>query len=140
MAAAAQIPELWLEETGHPSRSLMPVCLSHPLPSMGIALPPSLLSFPSPSYWKVLEKALPVSRSRRSAPCPRPHAHTPSPPHLSVSLLPRGVSIPPFLPRPGPRLLIVQTQFSSLWLWPRVESGRPEPPPPNLEGRAGRRV
>lgn len=64
---------------------------------------------------------------------------------MCVSLLPRGVSIPPFLPcaslpRPGPRLLIVQTQFSSLWLRPRVESGRPEPPPPNLEGSAGRRV
>lgn len=42
-------------------------------------------------------------------------------------------------PRPGPRLLIVQTQFSSLWLRPRVASGRPEPPPPNLEGgEAGR--
>lgn len=44
-----------------------------------------------------------------------------------------------FSPRPGPRLLIVQTQFSSLWLRPRVASGRPEPPPPNLEGgEAGR--
>lgn len=54
--------------------------------------------------------------------CPRFRVASPSP-------------VPPVRlpPRPGPRLLIVQTQFSSLWLRPRVASGRPEPPPPNLE-------
>lgn len=114
--------------------------------------PSSSLSSPSPSFTgKSWRRLLPASHSRHSAPCAptHPHTHTPSPigapSCVCVSLLPRGVSIPLFLPcaslpRPGPRLLIVQTQFSSLWLWPRVESGRPEPPPPNLEGRAGRRV
>lgn len=55
--------------------------------------------------------------------CPRFRVASPAP-------------VPPvrFSPCPGPRLLIVQTQFSSLWLRPRVASGRPEPPPPNLEG------
>lgn len=132
---------------------LRPPPPSHPLPSMGDrSAPSSSLSSPSPSFTgKSWRRLLPASHSRHSAPCAptHPQTHTPSPigapSCVCVSLLPRGVSIPPFLPcaslpRPGPRLLIVQTQFSSLWLWPRVESGRPEPPPPNLEGRAGRRV
>lgn len=59
------------------------------------------------------------------------------PPHLVSRFRVASPSpVPPvrFSLRPGPRLLIVQTQFSSLWLRPRVASGRPEPLPQNLEG------
>lgn len=124
------------------------VSLSFPTLNGDRSAPSSSLSSPSPSFtldsWKRL---LPTSHSRHSDPVYPTHTCTPTPqwePHLVCVPVSawclhssRSSRAPPSLPRPGPRLLIVQTQFSSLWLWPRVESGRPEPPPPNLEGESG---
>ena len=97
-------------------KSRIPLCSSLPSPTLPLLGSPGggLCPLPAPGI-----------RPQAGPPTPPRHAHTRSPrgapPRAGacVSLLPRGASIPPYLqgaslPRPGPRLLIVQTQFSSL--------------------------
>ncbi|XP_048205171.1 uncharacterized protein LOC125353510 [Perognathus longimembris pacificus] len=118
--------------------SSCPVCLFIPCPQWGSRL--SLLGSPLLSVLflssRVLRRPLSTFHARRPALCvPHPRARpVPGGPRPV-----RGAPAPAWglPPPPGPRLLIVQTQFSSLWLRPRVESGRPEPPPPDLEGERG---
>lgn len=120
--------------TERPSRSLPP-CSSFPALNRDGPAPSSSRSSPSASFTPSPREAVPTFPPHISLVC------SPTPPRGGPIWFPRfrvasPSPMPPVRlpPRPGPRLLIVQTQFSSLWLRPRVASGRPEPPPPNLEG------